>query len=97
MKNIKLKNIIPGDPLIRKLIREELGISYQHLYSIENGNRPIPLKYFIKLKKRFPNLDPSQCPDYEEDFIGVADNIKKNAYLIMPLLSNHEENVRVNL
>ena len=36
---------------------------------METGKKLIPLKYFIKLKNRFPNLDESQCPDYDQDFL----------------------------
>lgn len=95
MDKITLKTLINGDSSLRNLLRKELGISYQHLYSIENAKRPIPLKYFIKLKKWFPDIDECQCPAYEEVF--SKDNPIKKNYLNPLLLLKNPEKVRVSL
>ena len=73
----------------------------QTLYQWMTGFRHIPLRYFIKLKKRYANLSSDECPDYEDAFIEVSSDIeslyfvKKNEYRMSPLPST--EKIRINL
>ncbi|CAB4161072.1 hypothetical protein UFOVP733_26 [uncultured Caudovirales phage] len=113
VKLLKFKDLIAEEAIKNQCdqtqIKKEIAVYLklptitwrQTLYQWMTGFRYIPLRYFIKLKKRYANLSSEECPDYEDAFIEVSSDlkplyfIKKNEYRMSPLLST--EKIRISL